>query len=137
IGIPDAILLKPGKLTAEEFEVIKSHPAIGGKLLAGGHSDFVKTAEVIALSHHERWDGSGYPQGLRGKDIPLEGRIVAVADVYDALTHERPYKKAWPAAEALQEIERLSEQQFDPRLVEALREVRQSLASPTETAAQV
>ncbi len=123
IGISDTILLKPGKLTEEEFEIIKSHTAIGARLLAGGHSDFVKTAETIAISHHERWDGNGYPQRLKAEEIPLEGRIVAVTDVFDALTHERPYKKAWPVEEARAEIEKQSGKQFDPRVVEAFLQV--------------
>jgi putative two-component system response regulator len=119
IGISDTILLKPGKLTNEEFDVIKGHAAIGARLLANGHSDFVKLAEIIALSHHERWDGRGYPHKLKEEEIPLEGRIVAIADVFDALTNERPYKKAWPVGEACAEIERQSGKQFDPRVVEA------------------
>ncbi len=119
IGISDTILLKPGKLTQEEFEVIKSHAEIGGRMLAGGRSDLVQMAHVIALSHHERWDGNGYPQRLKGEEIPLEGRIVAVTDVFDALTNERPYKKAWTVAEARIEIENQSGKQFDPRVVEA------------------
>jgi putative two-component system response regulator len=124
IGIPDTILLKPGKLTEEEFEIIKSHAAIGARLLAGGHSSFVRTAEIIALNHHERWDGNGYPQRLKEEEIPIEGRIVAITDVFDALTHERPYKKAWPVEEAREEIERQSGKQFDPRVVEAFLKVK-------------
>jgi len=85
--------MEPGKLTDEEFDIIKGHAAIGARLLANGHSEFVQLAEVIALSHHERWDGRGYPQRLEAEAIPLEGRIVAIADVFDALTNERPYKK--------------------------------------------
>jgi putative two-component system response regulator len=123
IGISDTILLKPGKLTDTEFDTIKSHAAIGARLLSHGHSSFVNIAEIIALSHHERWDGRGYPQGLKEEEIPLEGRIVAIADVFDALTHERPYKKAWPIEEALAEIERQSGKQFDPRVVEAFLQV--------------
>jgi putative two-component system response regulator len=119
IGIPDSILLKRGKLTAEEFEVMKKHTTIGAKMLANGHSDLIQMAECIALMHHERWDGTGYPGKLRGEDIPLVGRIVTVADVFDALTHERPYKTAWPVEEALAEIERQRGQQFDPRVAEA------------------
>ena len=119
IGISDMILLKPGKLTDEEFDTIKTHAAIGARLLAGGRSSLVKTAEIIAGSHHERWDGNGYPNQLAGEEIPIEGRIVAIADVFDALTHERPYKKAWPVEEARSEIERQSGKQFDPHIVEA------------------
>ncbi len=123
IGISDTILLKPAKLTDEEFDVIKSHAAIGARLLAGGRSPFVKTAEIIAGTHHERWDGNGYPNKLAGEQIPIEGRIVAITDVFDALTHERPYKRAWPVEEARAEIERQSGKQFDPRVVAAFRQV--------------
>lgn len=119
IGITDAILLKPGKLTDEEFATMKEHTSIGGKMLSGSSSPWLQLAEEIALTHHERWDGKGYPCGLRGEAISLPGRIVAVADVFDALTHERPYKKAWPEAEAIAEIERQSGSQFDPRVVAA------------------
>lgn len=121
IGIADAILLKPGRLSPEEFETMKSHTTIGARLLAGGHSELVRMAERIALTHHERWDGSGYPQGLSGEAIPIEGRILAVADVFDALTHKRPYKQAWPLADTVAEIVRESGRHFDPRLVAAFR----------------
>jgi PAS domain S-box-containing protein/putative nucleotidyltransferase with HDIG domain len=119
IAISDLILLKPGKLTDEEFDTMKTHAALGAALLSDGHSDVVQLAERIAGAHHERWDGKGYPQRLAGEQIPLEGRILAIADVFDALTHERPYKKAWPAAEAVAEITRQSGQQFDPQVVAA------------------
>jgi putative two-component system response regulator len=120
IGIPDEILLKPGKLTSAEFEVMKTHTTIGAKILSGAHSDLVKLACTIAYTHHERWDGLGYPRQLAGDATPIEGRIVAVADVFDALTQPRPYKEAWPVEEALAEIERESGSQFDPIVVEAL-----------------
>lgn len=119
IGIPERILLKPCGLTPEEFEVMKTHTTIGAGLLAGGESEFLQTAERIALSHHERWDGSGYPQGLQGDAIPLEARIVAIADVFDAISHNRPYRKAAPSTEALAEIERGKGTQFDPEAVTA------------------
>ena len=119
IGISDTILLKPAKLTPEEFAIIKTHTTIGARLLSGGRSDFVRLAETIALCHHERWDGNGYPQGLAGENIPIEGRIVAITDVFDALTHERPYKKAWTIEDARTEILSQSAKQFDPRVVEA------------------
>ncbi|RYG72919.1 response regulator [bacterium] len=119
IAVPDSILFKPGKLTAEEFETMKTHAAVGAKLLGDGHSDMVKMAETIAYTHHEKWDGTGYPQGLAGKDIPLVGRIVALADVFDALTRERPYKEAWPVEKARQEIVQLSGRHFDPAVVTA------------------
>ena len=118
IGIPDSILLKPSRLTTDEFEVMKTHTVIGARTLSNGHSDLIKMAERIALTHHERWDGSGYPHCLAGDDIPIEGRITAVADVFDALTHSRPYKAAWPVEEAVIEIARQSGKQFDPQVVE-------------------
>ncbi len=118
IGISDTILLKPGKLTEEEFATMKHHTVIGAKILSGSTSSLLQLAEEIALHHHERWDGKGYI-GLVGEKIPLCGRIVAVADVFDALTHERPYKKAWPVAEAVAEIGAQSGRQFDERVVQA------------------
>ena len=119
IAIPDQILLKPGRLTAEEFEVLKTHTTIGGKILSGGRFALLKMAEEIALTHHERWDGTGYPHGLREATIPLAGRIVAVADSFDALTHERPYKEAWAVEEAVAELQRCAGTQFDPTIVDA------------------
>jgi putative two-component system response regulator len=119
IGIPDAILLKPGRLSDDEFEVIKTHTTIGAEILAGSRSPLLRLAEQIALSHHERWDGSGYPAGLHSDAIPLVGRIVAVADVFDALTHERPYKDAWPVQAAVDEILAQVGRQFDPDVVGA------------------
>jgi putative two-component system response regulator len=121
IGIPDSILLKPGRLTAEEFELIKQHAAIGARILAGSGFDVLQTAEEIALTHHERWDGHGYPAGLAGEQIPVSGRLTALADVFDGLTHDRPYKTAWGAERAAREIERLSGTHFDPAIVEAFR----------------
>jgi putative two-component system response regulator len=119
IGMPDSILLKPGKLTQDEFQRMQQHCLMGSQLLSGGRSDIVQVAERIALSHHEKWSGGGYPLGLGRADIPVEGRILAVADVFDALTHERPYKPAWPIADAVAEITNQSGQQFDPQVVEA------------------
>lgn len=119
LAVPDAILLKPGKLTDLEFDVIRSHTTIGARLLSDGHSDLVRLAESIALTHHERWDGRGYPKGIAGKDIPLAARIVSVTDVYDALVHERPYKQAWKVEDALQEIDRQKGTQFDPHVADA------------------
>ena len=119
IAIPDSILLKPGKLTPDEFDIIKTHTVAGGRLLENGHSELVQMAENIAITHHEKWNGKGYPFGLKGEDIPLVGRIVALADVFDALTHERPYKRAWTIEEAMAEIVEQSEQHFDPRVVDA------------------
>ncbi len=117
IGVPDATLLKPGKLTDAEFGVMRTHTSIGSSILANGHSRLLRLAETIAAAHHERWDGQGYPHRLAGTDIPLAARIVAVADVLDALTHERPYKRAWSVNEALAEIERCSGTHFDPDIV--------------------
>jgi putative two-component system response regulator len=119
IGVADAILLKPGKLTGDEFATMKQHTVIGAQMLSGSTSPWLQMAETIALSHHERWDGNGYPHKLSGEEIPLVGRIVAVADVFDALTHERPYKKAWSLLEARAEIESQSGKQFDERVVKA------------------
>ncbi len=117
IGIPDEILLKPGGLTAEEWQVMKRHVFIGADILSGEATDLLDLARGIALSHHEKWDGSGYPQGLAGERIPLAGRIVALADVFDALTSERPYKKAWEVEEAVAYITAESGRHFDPSLV--------------------
>jgi putative two-component system response regulator len=119
IGIPDTILLKPGKLTPEEFEVIKTHPVIGGRILCESRFPILKIATEIAFTHHERWDGSGYPAGLRGEAIPITGRIVAIADAFDAMTHARPYKAALSVEHAVAEIRRCSGTQFDPRIVRA------------------
>jgi len=123
IGIPDAILMKAGTLTPAEYEVIKSHTAIGGKILSGGRFRLLDSARHIALSHHERWDGGGYLAGLKGTDIPVEGRIVAVADVFDSLTHARPYKGASTPEEAIREIEIGVGTQFDPAMVVAFQQV--------------
>jgi putative two-component system response regulator len=119
IGIPDHILLKLGKLTSAEFDVIKTHTAIGARILSGSRFTLLRLAEEIARTHHERWDGEGYTPGVRGEEIPLAGRIVTVADVFDALTQKRPYKAAWTVDEAIAEIERESGRQFDPTVVEA------------------
>ncbi|HEX3510235.1 MAG TPA: HD domain-containing phosphohydrolase [Solirubrobacteraceae bacterium] len=119
IGIPDAILLKPSQLTEEEFERIKTHTTIGAEILSGSRSPLLRMAEQIAISHHERWDGTGYPFGLSGEEIPLPGRIVAVADVFDALTHRRPYKSAWEVSDAVAEISRQASKQFDADVVTA------------------
>ena len=119
IGIPDSILFKPGKLDEDEWKIIKTHCEIGQKIIGVHQHSMLKTAASIALTHHERWDGSGYPRGLKHRDIPLLGRIVGVADVFDALTSERPYKRAWSVAEAVDEITRCSGGHFDPQVVDA------------------
>ncbi len=119
IGIPDFILLKPGKLTHEEFEVMKGHATLGYELLKNSGSEILQAGAEIALSHHEKFDGSGYPKGLAGSKIPLFGRIVAVADVFDALTSERPYKRAWTLDAACKFLEDGRGTHFDPLCVEA------------------
>ena len=123
IGIPDEILCKGGKLTGEEWEIMKTHTLIGAEILGQPTSDPLRLAKIIALSHHEKWNGEGYPYGLSGKDIPFEGRIVSLADVFDALTSERPYKKPWPVDEAVSFIRNKSGVLFDPELVEAFNQV--------------
>lgn len=120
IGIPDAILLKPGKLDPEEWRIMKQHTAIGARMLEGDDSRLMRMARDIALTHHEKWDGSGYPNGLAGEDIPMCGRIAAIADVFDALTSERPYKKAWSPEEAINMVRENSGKHFDPQLTELL-----------------
>jgi len=119
IGIPDNILRKPGKLDDEEWEMMRQHTKFGAEILGDQDSVLLQLAREIALSHHEKWNGKGYPNGLAGAEIPLESRIVAIADVFDALTNERPYKKAWPIEEAVALIERESGEHFDPALVDA------------------
>lgn len=137
IGVPDNILLKPGKLTPEEFTAMKRHTLIGANLLSGGLSAVESMAEEIARCHHEKWDGSGYPHGLSGEDIPLPARIVAVADFYDALSFARPYRPAWPQDEILAEIERESGRHFDPSVVQAfLRLVTDGETARLETEGQ-
>ena len=119
MGIADQVLLKPGPLTPEEFEEMKRHPLIGYDILKDSASSVVQMGATIALAHHEKFDGSGYPQGLAGEAIPMEGRIVAIADVFDALTSERPYKKAWPVERALDFLRNGRGNHFDPRCVDA------------------
>lgn len=119
IGIPDRILLKPGKLDPDEWTIMKTHTTIGAKIMGNHPSDILMLARQVALTHHEKWDGTGYPHGLAGEDIPLAGRIVMLADVFDALTSDRPYKIAWSEDAAIAEINRTSGQHFDPQLVRA------------------
>ena len=119
IAIADAILCKPGKLTPDEITLMREHVTIGARILESGTSELIKTAELIAQSHHERWDGAGYPDRLSGTDIPVEARVVAIADVFDALCSERPYKKAWPIEKAYAEILACSGTHFDPACVAA------------------
>jgi putative nucleotidyltransferase with HDIG domain len=119
IAVPDSILLKPGRLTEEEFEVVKTHAVLGARVLAGSASEVVQVAERIARSHHERWDGGGYPEGLSGEAIPVEARLVALADVFDVLVHERPYKESWTVEAAVEEIRSAAGTQFAPDVVGA------------------
>src|SRR5215213_2175007 len=132
IAIPDSILLKPGRLSAQEFEVVKTHAEAGARVLADAESEVLEVAESIARSHHERWDGSGYPGSLAGADIPLVGRLVHVADVFDILVHERPYKEALSVEAAAAEITGGAGTQFDPEVVEAFTDLgrRAWLAAP-------
>ena len=124
IGIPDQMLLKPGKLSEQELTVMRRHPLIGYEIIKDSPSSYLRTGALIALGHHEKFDGSGYPHGLAGERIPLVARIVSIADVFDALTSVRPYKKAWPVEEAYAYIQSQRGSHFDPRLVEAFLEVR-------------
>lgn len=123
IGIPDQVLLKPGPFDARERAIIQEHPAIGGEILSLSQSELVQWAEMIARTHHEKWDGSGYPLGLKGEEIPLVGRIVSICDVFDALTTRRPYKKPWTVEEAVAELEKGKGTSFDPDLVDLFREI--------------
>jgi putative two-component system response regulator len=131
IGIPDQVLLKPGRLNPEERDRMKTHTTIGGRLLSGSSFPILRTAQEIAQTHHERWNGEGYPHGLEGEDIPISGRIAAVADVFDALIHERPYKHAWPVTDAIREIETQAGRQFDPRIVAEFRHVFPEILEPS------
>ena len=121
IGIPDNILLKPGKLDALEWEVMRQHPAMGARIIGDHTDELLQAARSVAMTHHEKWDGSGYPHGLKGEEIPIFGRIVAIADVFDALTSERPYKKAWTVEAALQMIDEGAGKHFDPALIQPFR----------------
>ena len=124
IGIADSIMLKPGKLTDEEFATMKNHPEIGAEIIGDcGDSLLLKVAKSVSLTHHEKWDGSGYPHGLKGEEIPLVARIAALADVFDALVSERPYKKAWTLEAALDLFEEQKGLHFDPNVVEAFKRV--------------
>ncbi|HVC69014.1 MAG TPA: HD domain-containing phosphohydrolase [Acidimicrobiales bacterium] len=118
VGVPDSVLLKPGKLSAEEFELVRTHTTLGAQIIGETTSDVLNLARIIAETHHERWNGLGYPYGLAGEAIPLPGRVVAVCDVFDALTHERPYKAAWTVDEAVRELVAERGRFFDPELVD-------------------
>ena len=123
IAIPDSILLKPERLTEEEYEVVKTHAALGARILEDSAAPLFRTAERVCRTHHERWDGGGYPDGLAGEDIPLAGRLVAVADVFDILVHERPYKEEMSVTDAAEELRRNAGTQFDPAVVDAFEEL--------------
>ncbi len=127
IAISDSILLKPGKLDTQEIEVMKAHTTVGAKILSGSNSVFLNMAETIALTHHERFDGLGYPRGLKGDEIPLVGQICSIADVFDALTSERPYKKAWTIEEAITEIQNCRSKNFDPKIVDAFCDIQKDI----------
>ena len=118
IGIPDKVLLKPGKLDAEEWKTMQTHVDIGVEILSGSSSMLMDMAAEVAQNHHEKWDGSGYPRAIAGENIPLTGRVVAVADVFDALITERPYKKAWPVEEAVEYLKEQSGKHFEPKLID-------------------
>ena len=133
IGIQDSILSKKGKLTEAEMAVMKTHPDIGAKILAGSKSRLLRLAETICLTHHERWDGTGYPNGLKKEEIPLAGRITCICDVFDALISERPYKTAWPIEKALDEIKSKSGSFFDPRLVRHFMKIETDLRRVIQT----
>jgi putative two-component system response regulator len=129
IGVPDRVLVKPGKLDSAEWDIMKRHTTMGAGILAGSDSDLIQTGERIALSHHERWDGSGYPTGLKGQDIPIEGRITAIADVFDALTSKRPYKEPFPIDESLSIIDDGRGTHFDPDVTDAFLDARDEIVA--------
>lgn len=125
VGIPDAILLKPGKLTDDEWVIMRQHPALGAQICHGAASPLLQMSEKVAMGHHERWDGNGYPNGAKGEEIPIESRIVAVVDIFDALTSRRPYKEPWPYEKAFAHIESLAGNHLDPELVDLFLQMRE------------
>lgn len=136
IGIPDQVLLKPGKFEPKEWEIMKSHAQIGANILSGDDSDLIVMARDIAISHHEKWDGSGYPNGLKGEAIPIVGRITALADVFDALTSARPYKKAWSIEDAVSYLVEQSGKHFQPELVKHFQELLPDIIAINEEYAE-
>jgi putative two-component system response regulator len=128
IGIPDHILMKPGPLDDSEWEIMKQHTVIGGKILGGSDSSILKTAETIALTHHEKWNGKGYPYGLKGLDIPMAGRITAIADVFDALTSKRPYKEPFSVEKAFEIMAEDRGKSFDPELLDAFFSIKKEIS---------
>ena len=119
LGVPDSILMKPGKLTPQEFKEMQNHTVFGAKILENAKAELLKVSEIIALTHHEKWDGSGYPRGLKGEAIPLSGRVVALADVFDALTSKRCYKPAFSLEDSMKIIKEGSGRHFDTKVVQA------------------
>lgn len=132
IGIPDKILLKPGKLDPDEWEIMKQHTTIGARILGGARTGFIKLAEIVALTHHERWDGAGYPRGLKGARIPLVGRITAIADVFDALISQRPYKPPFSVEKSFAVIRESKGTHFDPDVVDAFFAVQDQILAIKE-----
>lgn len=132
LGIPDKILLKPGKLDSDEWKIMKQHTIFGGSILEGSKAGYLKLGEVIALTHHEKWDGSGYPNGLKGKEIPKVGQIVAIADVFDALTSKRPYKEPFSLEKSIAILEEGRGNHFDPAVVDAFFAIEDEILSIKE-----
>jgi putative two-component system response regulator len=127
IGIPDQILMKPAILDPAEWKIMKMHTVIGAKILQGSDAEFIKSGESIALSHHEKWDGSGYPNGVKGQEIPIAGRIVAIADVFDALTSKRPYKEPFTIEKSLAIVKEGRGTHFDPDVVDAFFDIQEEI----------
>ena len=132
IGISDSILMKSGKLDPEEWDLMKRHTLIGSRLLAGSKSRLIMDAQTIALTHHEHWDGGGYPEGLKGEEIPLIGRIVGICDVFDALISQRPHKAPWPLERAFAEIEEMGGTHFDPKLTAIFLDMKEAIIDLVE-----
>jgi len=134
IGVPDYILLKMGKLSPAEWEIMKQHTTIGGKILEGSDSELIQTARVIAITHHEKWNGAGYPEGLKGTEIPLVGRIASIADVFDALTSSRPYRlKPFSLEDTFRIIAEGRGTDFDPEMVDAFLSIQEEIAAINHT----
>jgi len=133
IGIPDSVLLKPGKLTPEEFDTIKKHPQMGAEIIGDHESGLLQLSRVVALTHHEKWNGKGYPNGLKGDGIPFAGRVTAIADIFDALTSVRPYKKSWSVDEALDWIHKEAGEALDPNLAPLFIELRPEVEKIMQT----
>jgi putative two-component system response regulator len=132
IGIPDSILMKPAKLDSTEWEIMKLHTVIGSKILEGSDAEFIQMGQIIALCHHEKWDGSGYPRRLKGQEIPVAARITAMADIFDALTSRRPYRKPYSLAEALSIIRKGRDSHFDPDVFDAFFDIQDEITAIKE-----